>query len=538
MALIAAITAATYARSIGGEFVSDDIRTVAENPLLDSLAPANLARIFTSFDGPNYMPLKVLSLAIDRQLFGEGPAGHHAVNVLLHVANAIAVYALLLRLGSSAAAALVIALLWAVHPVQVESVAWISERKNVLSTLFFLLAFHVHLGLSDRPRARGYVALVVLFVAALLSKINTIVLPAIIVAYEVMLRRRLRRRDLALATGLLAIGGFFAWVGLVRNPVIGAGYHGNSLAVTLRASATVVPRYLALIVDPSRLSSVHPVPLRSSWLDPPVLASVVLIVALVLATVFLAWRGRKEAFWLTWFGVTLAPMLNLVPFPALMADRYLYIPLVGALAPVVETAARLLPRRPPLQFARPTVAAAAIVLAAWAARDRIGVWHDPLTLWADWALRMPYATADRPYGPARRPREIALLRAALARDPRAFVVENNLGGIAFEESRLGDAVALLEHAHREAPTEPTIALNLGRAYLWSGRTADAARVLEDAARRDPLAFFVHLNLARAYLQLGDLDRAREALERARALQPQPRNWQREWMVLERLERAR
>jgi tetratricopeptide (TPR) repeat protein len=525
-----------YAGSFRGGWVSDDTTAVAENPQLRSLSFANLRTIATSFDDANYIPLKVLSLAIDYHLWGGTPAGYHATNLALHIANALAIYALLLRLGESGGAALVIALLWALHPVQVESVAWISERKNVLSTLFFFAALLSFLAWSARPRLQTYALLFVFFVCALLSKINTIVLPAIMLAHELVEHHRLRGRDLAATVPLFAVGAVLAWVNLVGNPSHGAAWHGDDFWVNLRTTSTVVPRYLGLVFVPVGLSFYYDVVLRSSWLDPPVLLGVVTVVGLVATAVVLLARRRREAFWVIWFGVTLSPMLNLVPFPARMADRYLYIPLLGLVVLLVWGGRALAARLPPLHRALPAFAAAAVVILGVLTAARVPVFADEISLWADWAVRVPYLSADRPYGPKPRPRELAILREALARDGSSAVLHNAIGAIAFEENRLDEAVAELARARLLDPRDRAIALNLGRAYMYSGQPAAAARAFEDAVRLEPASFFAQLNLARAYLQLGDTRRARPPLERARSMRPDWKDWRREWSLLEQLER--
>ena len=136
-ALIVILIFVAYSGSFDGEFVSDDIRRVRDNPTIQSLQWSNIKEIFTTFDGANYMPLKVLSLAVDYQLWGPTPTGFHITNLLIHIFCALLIYNILIRIGMHPPPACLIALLWAIHPLQVESVAWISERKNVLSGLFF-----------------------------------------------------------------------------------------------------------------------------------------------------------------------------------------------------------------------------------------------------------------------------------------------------------------------------------------------------------------------------------------------------------------
>lgn len=522
LVVIALATTLAYAGSFSGDWISDDGPMIVENTSLHALTIENLTTIATSrSDGVNYIPLNFLSLAIDRALFGLWPPGFHLVNLLLHIATAFAIYFFLLRIPEPGGLAAAAALLWAVHPVQVESVAWISERKNLLSTLFFVLAFDAYLRFSATPRIRTYLLVLLLYMAALLSKVNTIVLPAMMLVYEIALRRRLRPRDVAAALPLFACGGLVAWANLSGNTSHGASYHGGSLVSTLQTSSTTIPRYLLNVVAPFDLSGYYPVPLRASWLDPTVAFSVAVIVVLVALTCWLAWRGAPDAFWLAWFGITLSPMLNLVPFPALMNDRYLYLPLVGLLVPLLRLGQLLLQRADAFRWAAIAIVAATFVSLTLA---RVPVFRNELNLWADFGLRFSYITSDRPWGPPPRREEKRLLADALKRHPDRAALYNNVGGFAFEEARFADALASLERAYELGPDDPTIALNLGRTYLALGRVDDAVRTLERAIQLEPAAFFPQLNLARGYLLRGDLGRARATLERAKSIKKDPFFW--------------
>jgi predicted Zn-dependent protease len=155
---------------------------------------------------------------------------------------------------------------------------------------------------------------------------------------------------------------------------------------------------------------------------------------------------------------------------------------------------------------------------------RVPVFQNELNLWADMGLRTSYITADQPYAAPPRLEQKRLLSEALARYPTRAALSNNLGGFAFEENRVAEAVSLLARAQALDPTDPVIALNLGRAYLLAGRLDDATHTLELATALEPPSFFPHLNLARAYLQRNDLVRARAALTRAKAVKLDPYFW--------------
>ena len=522
--VLALATTLAYARSFDGHWISDDVGLIAEEPTVHGVTPANLRALATSrTDGVNYMPLSFLSIAVDYQLWGPTPAGFHLTNLLIHIANGVAIYFLVLRLEGSARLAIAASLLWSVHPVQTETVAWISERKNVLSTLFFVLALLTYLRYSARSRVGTYFGVLGAYLAALLSKVNTIVLPALTLAYEIVWHGRLRARDVLATIPLFACGLLVAFANLYGNTSHGAAYHGGSLAVTMRTSSTTIPRYLWNAIAPFDLSYYYEVPLRASWFDPPVARAVVLIAGLVGLTLWLAWRGRSDAFWLAWFGITLSPMLNLVPFPALMNDRYLYLPLLGVLVPVLRLGGRILDRLG-AGAAAPFAVGGIACGFALLTYQRVPVFQNELSLWADGGLKTCYISADQPYGARPRTEEKRLLEEAIRRHPEQACLYDTLGGFAFEERRLADALRLLTHAAELDPNHATIALNLGRTQLWLGRNAEAITTLERATMLEPPSFWAHLNLARAYLRTNDLVRARAALTRAKAIKSEPHFW--------------
>ena len=536
---IVVVASAAYAGSLDGAFVSDDHVSVERNAVIRGLDAAHLARIATTFDDANYIPVKVLTIAVDYRLWGLDPTGYHVTNVAIHAAAALVVYALLARMGLAPAVAVLAALAWAVHPVQVESVAWISERKNVLSGLLFLAAFHVYLGFSARPSAARYALVVLLYGLALLSKMNTVVLPAIVLAYEVAWRGRWRWRDGAVVLPLLALGAVVVWANLAGNTSHGASWHGGGPVVTWLSSAVVVWRYVAKLVWPVGLAARYAVPLYGSLLDPPVLAAVVGLAALGVAIAWMVATRRRAAFWLAWFVVCLAPMLNVIPFRSLMQDRYLYLPLLGPIALVAFALdARLRAPR-----ARRLAGAAAVALLAVAGTrtvDLVEMWDSDFTLWQGEARTAAFLAPDPVYVPPEAEARRAYLRRALEGRPSSPFLRNNLAGMAYSAGRAADAVPGLEAAHVLAPEHPTILVNLGRAYARTDRPDDARRLLERAVARAPYDVQVHLALGRLLLSLGDAAGARRALELAASLIPPAaaaQAWAREWAALARLERA-
>jgi protein O-mannosyl-transferase len=539
LGVVVAVTVATYSGSFDGGFVSDDVPRIERNPLLRSLAWANVVAIFTSFDDANYIPVKVLSLALDRRLWGPTPPGFHVTNLVIHVGCALLIVGILLRCGLSPPAAALAAALWAVHPLQVESVAWISERKNVLSGLCFFAAFYLYLGFSARPRARTYAGLLVLYVLALLSKMNTMVLPAICLAYETTFRFRLRRRDVLASLPLFGLGVLVGWGNLSGSPTHGEAWHGGGPVVTWLSSAVVVFRYLAKLAVPYPLASRYQVSLYGSALDGPVLLALAGLVGIAALTIRLIARRRRAAFWILWFFICLLPMLNVIPFRSMMQDRFLYLPMVGAVALVAGWLDRVVADRA-ARRACGAVTMLLILAAAVQSHRQVEMWDSDLALWKGEVVTAAFYAPDAPYVPPDHDAKLAFLTAAAARDPEAGFVQNNLATMAYADGKVAEALAGFERAARLLPGDATIHVNLGRAYWRLGRPEEAGAALERAVTLAPYDVLPHLTLARFHLAREDAAGARAELTICRRLVPlltADRAWAPEWAELARLESA-
>ena len=517
-ALIAVVTLAAYTGSFSGQFVSDDAAAVRDNPVIRALDWPHVRAMFTSFDDSNYIPIKVLSLAIDRRLWGTTPTGYHATNLAIHVGGALVIYALLLRLRFGALAACLTALLWAVHPLQVESVAWISERKNVLSGLFFFLAFHRYLVFVEQPRPATYAAVLGLFVLAVLSKMNTMVLPALCLAHALAFRFRLQWRDVWATLPMFGIAAVVGWYNLSGNPIHGALYHGGSALVTWLSSAVVVFRYLGNVFVPAALSIDYEVHLYGAVFDPPVLAAVLALLAIGCATVWLIRTRQRAGFWVLWFFITLAPMLNIIPFRSMMNDRYMYLALLGPLALI----GGVVPTNAPGRRRRAVMGAAAVAIVGcvWLTTQRVAVWASPFALWKDGCMHTMLIPADPVYVEDEWEAKVRFLRAAAEREPTSARVHNNLGGLYYEAGENAPAIAELEQAARLDPTNTIIALNLAEAYVRANRVAEATPLYASAVARDPYFYLAHMGRLRGAVAAGDVDTARRELDVCDRMDPQ------------------
>ena len=330
--LLAGVTIALYTPVLGHSFVVlDDREYVTTNPHVhDGLSWSTIQWAFTSTYAANWHPLTWLSHALDYQLFALNPAGHHLDSVLIHTLNVVLLFLLLAWITKRMGPSLLVAALFALHPLNVESVAWVAERKNVLSTLFFLLAIGAYAWYASKPEWRRYLLVAALFAAGLMAKPMVITLPFVLLLldYWPLERKRVAFSKLLLEkVPLLFLSAASAWITLKAQR--GALRTVGELPFVIRIENAVVAYglYLWKMLWPARLAFYpHSVIALPAWQW--ILSALILVSVTVFVIIF---RGKRylPVGWF-WFLGTLVPVIGLVQVGEYaMADRYAYVPLIG-----------------------------------------------------------------------------------------------------------------------------------------------------------------------------------------------------------------
>jgi tetratricopeptide (TPR) repeat protein len=484
---IAVLTLLVYARGIGGDFTNwDDPNLVQENPAIRSLAPGAVIDMFTPRAGESYQPLRVFSYAIDYKLWGLRPAGYHAMNILLHALAACLLFLALrsalpkLRTPHKLAphAALLGALLWALHPVNVESVAWIASRKYVLLGNFAFLAW---LAFSDGRRWTAYSATL----CAILSSPFGIALPPLLVLYDYCCSeqrdprafvRESWRHHLALLVILAILLPILWWVLVVgdargeRTAVEGVGLWSTGLTM------------LRVLVDYAR-NLILPLWLNAKYVNhidglgsPKVWLGLLGLCGIGWA----CWRAWKKddklpLFMAAWFFIAWAPVSNIVPISTTMADRYLYLPIVGLCAGFALLLGRW-----------PRSGGVSVAIFAILAFLRVGVWQNSETLWSDsLAKDESNAVAHCNLGRALEKRQakqeaIECYLRAIQLDPNEPGIHSNIGHLLNTDGRYHEAIPHLQRALAlNADFTPGL-INMGNALSEIGRAAEALPYLKKA----------------------------------------------------------
>jgi protein O-mannosyl-transferase len=512
--LLAFLTLAAYLPTTQFEFINyDDNEYLTANPIVQSgLAWAGVQWAFTTGHASNWHPVTWLSHMVDVSLFGMNPGAHHFVNALFHAANAALLFALLWRLFGKLWPCAVIAALFAWHPLRVESVAWVAERKDVLSTFFALLTLlayvksvrsdegcvngQVGVSPSTRHASRSYWLAFLFLALGLMSKPMLVTLPCVMLLLDFWPLRRFQVSGFRFQVFTEKIP-FFALVVVSCGLTFVVQHRGQAVATLdqiplwfrLENAPVAAVRYLLKIFCPTDLAIIYPiatVPLREF------LAAT----ATLLLVSGLAWRGRKVRpyfllGWL-WFLGTLMPVIGLVQVgSAALADRYTYLPGIGILIALIFSAWELVekfPRRK-IIFAALTV----LVLAAC-----LGLTQRQLTYWQN---------------------SETLFRRAVAVTQNNDLAHINLGAALDAQGRADEAFAEYRAAAAANPGRTQVHFNLGLAHRRHNRHAEALAEFREAARLDPTAANARSAAGSELIELGKPDAALAELAAASRLNP-------------------
>lgn len=546
--LLVVVTLCVFNRASQNSFINfDDDGYVTENQHLRAgLTWETVRWAFTTNAQSNWHPLTWLSHVVDYQLFHFNPSGHHYTSVLLHALNAVLLFLLLQGATGFTWRSLMVAALLAIHPVNVESVAWVSERKNVLSMLFFLLAIMAYGRYARKPAAKRYLVVAILFAAGLMAKPQVITLPFVLLLWDYWPLRRMGTHSPEISSNslpprpisflfweklpFLALSACSAVITLKVQAAGGAMRSQVEYSFWVRMENAIYSyaRYIGKALWPEHLSAMYPHPGESLrwWAVLGALLLLILISALVYA-------GRRHRFlpmgWL-WFLGTMVPMIGLVQVGGQgMADRYAYLPFIGLFIMVCWGIAEW--AAPQIRLSPQSLAfSGVLVLAAFAALSyrQVGYWHDSLTLWSH-ALQVTDGNfvAHDNLGNAlvyqgRFDEAIPHFRAAIAINPKDPLGHVNIGAYERQHGHLQEAIEHYQTAlslTSDKRLQATVYGNLGSAYRHLHDYSRAKDSYEAALRLDNENFVALIGIGLLSYRAGDFRQAAEQFSRAAASQP-------------------
>ena len=489
----------------------DDERYVTDNPHVRAgLKWSTAVWAVTSTTDANWHPITWLSHALDCQLFGMNPAGPHFINVLLHAFNAVLLFLLLARGTKRTGASFLVAALFAVHPLNAESVAWIAERKNVLSTMFFLLPIGAYGWYALKPGWKRYLAVAALFACGLASKPMVVTLPFVLLLLDYW---PLCRFDGCNESSALNFSrARFSTLVLEKLPLVALSIADSVITLaSQRAGGALTPdsrfpfpvrlenavycyaEYVWKAFWPSRLAAFYPHPGDSlnSW-------KVLLAVLFLGAVSVLALKLRSSRYlltgWLFFLG-TLVPVIGLVQVGnQAMADRYTYVPMLGIFVMIVWRAADLPDRRQFQWKSRAAVSACVLLALSFVTYRQVGFWKDSFTLWSH----------------------------ALAVTNRNFFAEDALGGALLMQGQLDEAQAHYLRAVAINPDDPMAHANIAAYLDYHGQRTEAVEQYRTAIRfcsDSRLRGAFYAGLGSTYRELRDRAHAQESFDQALQLDP-------------------
>ena len=483
--LLTLVTLLAYLPVTHDDFLNyDDSDYVTQNQVVQNgLTWAGIKWAFTTWHASNWHPVTWLSHMADCELFRQNPGGHHLVNVLFHTANAVLLFILLLRLTGALWPCAFVAALFAWHPLHVESVAWISERKDVLSTFFALLALLSYAAYAQENRRRHYWFSLVFFALGLMSKPMLVTLPFVMMLLDYWPLQRFPKTSISRLAFekwpffLLAAVSCGITFLAQRNEAV-ASLAKVSASLRFENAITAYAGYLLKTIWPVNLSVFYPLPKQMAW---PVVAVSATILIFICAVV---WRERERSPYLLvgwlWFLGTLVPVIGLVQVgDQAMADRYSYFPLIGIFCAIAffanEKARQFQFLKTPLAVAAVSILAGCLVLT----ENQLRYWHD----------------------------SESLFRHALAVSEESALAHLNLGAALQNQNKPAEALAQYQQVLQLDPGRHEAYSDIGKILDEQGKLQEALDYCREAVQLDPKSSPSHNNLGLVLMELGDFKEA-------------------------------
>jgi tetratricopeptide (TPR) repeat protein len=531
--LLVAATLLAYQPAWQAGFIWDDDEYVTDNPLLT--APDGLRRIWFSLDSPSqYFPLTYTVFRIERSLWGLNPAGYHWVNILLHAVNALLVWLLLRRL--SVPGAWLAAAIFALHPVQVESVAWITELKNVLSLFFFLLALLAWVEfVEDRPKPlwRFYRLALMFCVLALFSKTTACTLPAALLLILWLKGKPITRSRLVQILPFIGLGVVMGqvtvWWERFHQEVQG-NFLGLDLLDRLLVASHAIWFYAGKLIWPANLTfmyphwTIHPAdPLAYGWLAAGAGAG---------AVIYFTRRffGRSVATAALFYVITLSPLLGFIMLYtfnySFVADHYQYVASIGPIALAAAGMTAVLGRLEKRNlFLNPAFGGIVLLVLGLLTWRQSLMYADAETLWRTTIARNPEAWMAYDNLGIIQARKgdvdgaLALFQKTLALRPDDALACNNLGLVLCQKGRMDEGIVQFQKALVVQPDKTVFRNNLGKAYLAVGQEREAMTQFQKVLETEPLNPKANYYLGIALLQIGLVDEAVARFQKTLETQP-------------------
>ncbi len=536
LCLIFIIVSIAFFPSLKNGFVNwDDDRYVTENAMIKNSSLSGIQNVFSSFHETNYHPLSLLSYMIEYSFFHYNPFVYHLNNLLLHLCNAALVFWIILLLTSNIPVSFLTAVIFGIHPVHVESVAWISERRDVLYTLFFLGSLVCYLYYKRGRGMKYYLLAVALFILSLLSKAMAVVLPLILLLLDYFLNGSFNKKELAKKIPFLAVSGIFLVIAYLARISAGDIQVQNITVFLLDGLYNTIFSiifYATKIILPVKLSILYPEYETFNFL----FLAAPFIMATLLVLIFLSAKYTKKIiFGSLFFLICLLPVLPLVPSRSSWGsnDRYVYVASIGLLYIVSEGFIWALRRTNTacvhnVRFLRSVIFGISIIVIGTLAVltwDRCKVWKDSITLWNDVLNKYPgIATAHNSRGAEYLARKeyakaYADFVTTLSIDQSYYEAYFNLGGLYAVKGNYNEAIKLINKTLQINPGYLKAYYLLSDIYGLTGHPLEVINICKKVIKIKNNDVQAYTGLCSAYGNLGNFQEAILYGEKAIAIDP-------------------
>jgi len=482
------------------DFVNfDDPGFVYANPYVQAgLTLDGIRWAFVTAHEANWIPLTWISHMLDVQLFGLKPAGHHAVNVLFHAASSCLLFLFLNRATGSTCRSLAVVALFALHPLRVESVAWVAERKDVLSTFFWMLTLNAYLHYSLRPDATRYSVVMVCFAVGLLTKPMIVTLPIVLLLLDwwpfEQYSSETESRTFRTASSLrlmvekipfFLLAGCSSAITYWAQHTSGESSQGYTFQSRLGKACIAYMEYLYKMIWPVDLSVLYPF----SKYPPSTTKIFFSAFVLLLITGVVFWQRKRYPFFISgwlWYLVTLLPVIGLIQIGQhSIADRYTYIPLTGVFVMLVWGVSRFLEKWPFRNAVLGTVSLGLLTGMIALTLLQLRYWKNSYSLFTH--------------------------TIEVTRDN--WVAHNNLGLVMYADGRLDDAIYQYKLAIKAKPSYTIAYINLGVVYRKKREYIMSEEAFTWVLKLDPGNQLAHYNLGLLYLDIGKIDSAQQQYQK-------------------------
>jgi tetratricopeptide (TPR) repeat protein len=498
-AVLVVTVIAAYEPIRHNDFVNyDDYAYITENPNVNGgITSQSVIHAFTKTYLANWYPLTWLSHMIDCQLFGLNPFWHHFVSLLFHIANALLLFWVLEKISGSIWASAFAAAVFALHPVHVESVAWAAERKDVLSGFFWFLTIAAYIRYAKRPGIGRYISLFMMYALCIMTKPMVVTLPLVLLLLDYWPLGRFGvtkpTRLFIEKIPLLVLSAFLSMITFAAQQREGAVIALEKIPLDYRIANMFISyvRYTGKTLWPSALAVSYPHP-NAALSDASTIICALLVIVITIFSIEIGRRRKYAAVGWLWFVGTLVPVIGLVQVGSQgMADRYMYLPMVGLLIIVAWAVRDFVAKRPRWKIVAAVSAGVVILSMVNLTRTQVKYWQNSITLF-EHALKVTKGNGG---------------------------AETGYGNALAEAGNFDDALRHLNNALRINPSSKTI-YSLGKVCLNAGKFNEAIKCFSELINRNEGSAEVYYNLAMALAMQGRFDEAIKCFSRTLELFPE------------------